>query len=69
MGVIPAQSKKAIAHAGNTSLRGAAAIALEPSLSAVAQSLIDCVEFVDLAVDPEFATQLMKAVALEPYET
>lgn len=68
LGVVPASAAAVVAHAGNTSLSGALAIALDPSLEPVASALARDVTLVDLALDPAFSSRLMRAVSLEPFD-
>lgn len=67
LGVVPEQSGDVVEFVGNTSLRGAAVLALDDTLWSEARSLAASALHVDLAVDPEFNTLLIEGVELEPF--
>ncbi len=67
LGIVPKQARTAVKQAGNTSLRGAAAIAMEPGLMERAKRISHSAQLVDLAADAEFASNLIDAVSLRPF--
>jgi len=67
LGIIPEDAVTLVEPAGNTSLQGAAAIALDSSLMERARSLAHAARHVDLATQTDFAQRLIEAVELEPY--
>lgn len=68
LGVVPASVSDAVRHAGNASLAGAAAMALDPGTLDDAVGRAAGVRHVELATNPAFASALMRAVTLEPYD-
>lgn len=68
LGVVPESAAHVVCHAGNASMSGALAIALDPTLERAAYALADNVTLVDLALDPAFSSRLMRAVSLEPFD-
>lgn len=67
LGVVPKHALDAVRHVGNSSLEGAAAISLNPSvLEETRAAVADC-RRVELAGDPVFSETLMSAVELAEY--
>jgi len=67
LGVVPRETAGSIRSVGNAALEGAAVVALEPELGAVAESLAAQARHVDLAGDSGFSAALMAATELSPY--
>jgi uncharacterized 2Fe-2S/4Fe-4S cluster protein (DUF4445 family) len=67
LGIVPKDAAGAVAQAGNTALRGATAMAMQPRLIALARERAHGAQLVDLAADPGFAAHLMQAVSLTSY--
>jgi len=67
LGVVPSSAADAVIFAGNASLLGATAMALDPHLLEVARERTRAARLVDLAADPGFSTRLLSAVELAPY--
>ncbi len=67
LGVFPLEAAQVVRSVGNAALEGAAVIALDPTLLALAVSLAADVRHVDLAGDPGFAEALMEATELARY--
>lgn len=65
LGVVPLQVAGAVRHAGNTSLQGAALMAMEPSVLDTAVRLAQEVDIIDLAANAGFGAKLMEALALK----
>lgn len=68
IGMVPAGAASALSAAGNTSLQGAVAIALDRDLLDVAHALPQRVAKIDLAGAPDFNDRLMAALELEATE-
>ena len=69
LGVLPMSVSDRIVRAGNASLDGAAAVALEPSLAPMASNSAGSAVHVQLAADPGFARAVVEATTLSPYGT
>jgi uncharacterized 2Fe-2S/4Fe-4S cluster protein (DUF4445 family) len=67
LGVVPAQSEHVVIHAGNTSLAGATALALDAGLLTQAREVTANAVLVDLAGDSGFSARLLEALTLAPY--
>lgn len=68
LGVIPAVTGQVVNYVGNASLEGSLAMAIDPAVAAEAVARTRRAIHVELATDPGFASALMDAVALEPFE-
>jgi uncharacterized 2Fe-2S/4Fe-4S cluster protein (DUF4445 family) len=68
LGVVPKRLEGRLRVAGNTSLGGAAMIALDEDLERLAESLPSRFEHVDLASEPSFGSAFIGALSLEPQD-
>jgi len=67
LGIVPADAANRVESVGNSSLMGAAAMALDPSMMERAQGLANSARHLDLAVQNDFAERLIEAVELDPF--
>ncbi len=67
LGVVPVQAERVVAHAGNTSLAGATALAMDAALLTRAREVTANAVLVDLAADSGFSARLLQALTLAPY--
>ena len=67
LGVVPSDTADVLQPVGNAALEGAAIVALDPTLLALAQSLASHARHLDLAGDPGFLEALMAATELAPF--
>jgi uncharacterized 2Fe-2S/4Fe-4S cluster protein (DUF4445 family) len=68
VGVLPSNSAPRIRRVGNAALEGAAAMALDSGLAAIAAETAAASVHVDLAADPAFSSDFIVATELRPYE-
>jgi uncharacterized 2Fe-2S/4Fe-4S cluster protein (DUF4445 family) len=68
LGVLPAGFSRHVRIAGNTSLTGAAMVAVDPVLEDEAAEVIGRVRYIDLAAGPGFSARFLGALSLEPYD-
>lgn len=68
LGVLPSQASECVRLAADAALKGAAAIALDPSMIDIAAGLAGRVRHVDLAAGDTFAEEFLAATPFEPYE-
>jgi len=66
LGVVPVEAQGAVRHVGNSSLEGAATIAMDPQILDATAAAVE-VHHVDLAGDSKFQATLMGALELAPY--
>lgn len=66
LGVVPAEAQAVVRHVGNSSLEGAATIAMDPQILHSTRAAARA-HHVDLAGDPEFQATLMGALELAPF--
>ena len=68
IGVLPSNAASRIRRVGNAALEGAAAMALDSSLSAIAAQTVARAVHVDLAADSAFSADFIVATEFRPYE-
>jgi uncharacterized 2Fe-2S/4Fe-4S cluster protein (DUF4445 family) len=68
LGIVPRGSVAVTRRVGNAALDGAAALALDPSLSAIAAQAAAGARHVDLAARESFGAAFLAATSFEPYE-